>query len=90
LTTAPATSSKTKSPAKTQWIVRIAAFPAQADAKKLESRLKTQYAVSVKHFEKSKVYSVRVGPYDSKVKAEAERVKLDKLLGTQSQVVVIP
>lgn len=90
LTAGHAPSSKVKPPAKTQWIVRIAAFPAQSEAKKLESRLKANYAVSVKHFEKSKVYSVRAGPYDSKAKAQAEQVKLDKLLGTQSQVVAVP
>ncbi|WP_127470562.1 SPOR domain-containing protein [Thiomicrorhabdus aquaedulcis] len=73
--------------AKSQWIVRVSSYPSSVQAKALEAELKANYKVAIKYFEKSKVYSVRTGPYDSKNKAEADRIKLDKLLGTKSQVV---
>lgn len=73
-----------------QWIVRLIAFADIKDANNLLGQLDSEYDVYIKYFETSKVYSVRVGPYISKAKAEKDKRKLDRMLHTKSEVVQLP
>ena len=75
---------------KGQWIVRLQAFKDIKAANNLLGRLDSSYDVYIKYFEKTKMYSVRTGPYLSKAKAEKDKVKLDKMLHTKSEVVQLP
>lgn len=75
---------------KGQWIVRLQAFRDIKAANNLLGRLDSSYDVYIKYFEKTKMYSVRTGPYVSKAKAEKDKVKLDKMLHTKSEVVQLP
>ncbi|WEJ61908.1 SPOR domain-containing protein [Thiomicrorhabdus lithotrophica] len=75
---------------KGQWIVRLQAFQDIKAANNLLGRLDSSYDVYIKYFEKTKMYSVRTGPYLSKAKAEKDKVKLDKMLHTKSEVVQLP
>ena len=75
---------------KGQWIVRLQAFQYIEAANNLLGRLDSSYDVYIKYFEKTKMYSVRTGPYLSKAKAEKDKVKLDKMLHTKSEVVQLP
>lgn len=70
-----------------QWIVRIVAYKKIKDANDLLGRLESDYEVSIKLFEATGQYSVRVGPYTSKAKAEQDKQKLDKMLYTKSEIV---
>ncbi|WP_019555912.1 SPOR domain-containing protein [Thiomicrorhabdus arctica] len=70
-----------------QWIVRITAYTEIKKANDLRGRLESDYAVWIKEFKKSGTYSVRTGPYLSKVKAEQDKQKLDKMLRTNAEVV---
>lgn len=70
-----------------QWIVRITAYKDIKKANELLGRLESNYEVSIKEFKKSGTYSVRTGPYPSKVKAEQDKRKLDKMLRTNAEVV---
>ncbi|WP_029407885.1 SPOR domain-containing protein [Thiomicrorhabdus sp. Milos-T2] len=73
-----------------QWIVRLIAFADIKEANDLLGQLDSEYDVYIKYFERSKVYSVRVGPYISKAKAEKDKRKLDRMLHTKSEVVQLP
>jgi len=75
---------------KGQWIVRLLAFDDINQAKELVGRLKTEYKVYIKFYEKTQMYSVRTGPYLSKAKADIDKVKLDKILHTNGEVVQLP
>lgn len=75
---------------KGQWIVRLQAFQDIKAANNLLGRLDSSYDVYIKYFENTKMYSVRTGPYLSKAKAEKDKVKLDKMLHTKSEVVQLP
>ncbi|MEA1990262.1 MAG: SPOR domain-containing protein [Pseudomonadota bacterium] len=75
---------------KGQWIVRLQAFQDIKAANNLLGRLDSSYDVYIKYFERTKMYSVRTGPYLSKAKAEKDKVKLDKMLHTKSEVVQLP
>ena len=75
---------------KGQWIVRLLAFSDINEAKKLLKKLKPNYAVYIKFYEKTQIYSVRTGPYLSKVKADKDKAKLDKMLHTNGEVVQLP
>ena len=75
---------------KGQWIVRLQAFQDIKAANNLLGRLDSSYDVYIKYFDKTKMYSVRTGPYLSKAKADKDKVKLDKMLHTKSEVVQLP
>lgn len=75
---------------KGQWIVRLQAFKDIKAANNLLGRLDSSYDVYIKYFEKTKMYSVRTGPYLSKAKAAKDKVELDKMLRTKSEVVQLP
>ncbi|BCN93727.1 hypothetical protein THMIRHAM_15120 [Thiomicrorhabdus immobilis] len=75
---------------KGQWIVRLIAFSDIKEANELLGQLDSEYDVYIKYYEKSKIYSVRTGPYISKAKAEKDKLKLDKMLHTKSEVVQLP
>lgn len=73
-----------------QWIVRLLAFSDIREANELLGRLDVEYDVYIKYYEKTKMYSVRTGPYISKVKADKDKLKLDKMLHTNGEVVQLP
>lgn len=74
-----------------KWIVRLLTYKDQIQANDLLGRLDVDgYQVDIKYFEKSKVYSVRTGPYNSLAKAEKDKRKLDKMLRIKSEVVQLP
>ncbi|WP_040728169.1 SPOR domain-containing protein [Thiomicrorhabdus sp. Kp2] len=75
---------------KGQWIVRLLAFKEIHEANDLLGQLDTEYDVYIKFYEKTKVYSVRTGPYLSKAKADKDKAKLDKMLHTNGEVVQLP
>ena len=75
---------------KGQWIVRLLAFKDIKEANDLLGRLDGDYDVYIKFFEKTQMYSVRTGPYLSKAKADKDKVKLDKILHTNGEVVQLP
>jgi len=75
---------------KGQWIVRLQAFRDIKAANNLLGRLDSSYDVYIKYFERTEMYSVRTGPYLSKAKAEKDKVKLDKMLHTNGEVVQLP
>ncbi len=70
-----------------QWIVKVTAYKDIKKANDLLGRLESKYEVSIKEFKSSGTYSVRTGPYFSKVKAEQDKQKLDKMLRTNAQIV---
>ncbi|VAW44850.1 hypothetical protein MNBD_GAMMA03-1982 [hydrothermal vent metagenome] len=72
------------------WIVKIATYENIKEANDLLGRLDEKYDVTIKEFKKNGMYSVRVGPYSSKAKAEKNKQKLDKMLRLQSEVVQLP
>ena len=73
-----------------QWIVRLLAFSDIREANELLGRLDVEYDVYIKYYEKTKMYSVRTGPYISKAKADKDKLKLDKMLHTNGEVVQLP
>lgn len=73
-----------------QWILRLRAFSDVKNAQELFNELKKNHDVYVKYFEKSKMYSVRTGPYLSEAQANKDKTRLDKMLHTQSEVVQLP
>lgn len=73
-----------------QWIVRLQAFNNTEQANHLASRLKPDYPVYIKYFAKTKVYSVRTGPYISEMKAQKDKQKLDKMLRIDAEVRQLP
>lgn len=73
-----------------QWIVRLQAFNNTEQANQLASRLKSDYPVYIKYFAKTKVYSVRTGPYISEMKAQKDKQKLDKMLRIDAEVRQLP
>ena len=73
-----------------QWIVRLQAFNNTKQANKLASNLQDNYAVYIKYFPKTRVYSVRTGPYVSRAKAEKAKQKLDKILRTDGVIRQLP
>lgn len=73
-----------------QWIVRLQAFNNIKQANELADKVEANYDVYIKYFEKTRVYSVRTGPYLSQSKAEKDREKLDKMLRTNGEVVQLP
>jgi len=73
-----------------QWVVRFPAYHNVREANELLGRLEVSYDVYIKFFEKSKMYSVRIGPYLSKAKAEKDKQKLDKMLRNNGEVVQLP
>lgn len=73
-----------------QWIVRLQAFNNTKQANELANRLKNNSPVYIKYFPKTRVYSVRTGPYISKAKAEKAKQKLDKMLRTNGEVRQLP
>lgn len=75
---------------KGQWIIRLLAFEDIKAANNLLGRLETDFNVYIKYYEKTKMFSVRTGPYLSKAKAEKDKTKLDKMLHTNGEVVQLP
>jgi len=75
---------------KGQWIIRLLAFDDIQSAKNLLSRLDTKFNVYIKYYKKTKMFSVRTGPYLSKAKADKDKAKLDKILHTNGEVVQLP
>ena len=73
-----------------QWIVRLQAFNNIKQANELASKIEEDYPVYIKYFEKTRVYSVRTGPYISQSKAEKAKQKLDKILRTNGEVRQLP
>ncbi len=73
-----------------QWIVRLQAFNNTEQANQLALRLKPDYPVYIKYFAKTKVYSVRTGPYISEMKAQKDKQKLDKMLRIDAEVRQLP
>jgi len=73
-----------------QWIVRIRALDTALEANALAKSIDDNYQVYIKFFVKTQKYSVRTGPYISEAKAKKDRVKLDKMLHTKSEVVQLP
>ena len=73
-----------------QWVVRLQAFNNTEQANALAVRLSTDYPVYIKYFAKTKVYSVRTGPYISELKAEKDKQKLDKMLRINAEVRQLP
>ncbi|QCU89752.1 SPOR domain-containing protein [Thiomicrorhabdus sediminis] len=77
-----------KEAASPQWILRLSSFSDIKDANDLLGKLDLWgYEAKIKYFEKSKVYSVRTGPYFSRAKADKDKAKLDKMLRTNGVVV---
>ena len=75
---------------KGQWIVRLLAFEDIKAANDLLGRLEPNFKVYIKYYEKTKMYSVRTGPYLSQAKADKDKEKLDKMLHTNGEVVQLP
>jgi cell division septation protein DedD len=73
-----------------QWIVRIRALENVNEANALAESIDKNYPVYIKYYEKTKMYSVRTGPYLSEAKAKQDRAKLDKMLHTKGEVVQLP
>lgn len=73
-----------------QWIVRMQAFNNIKQANELARKIKDNYPVYIKYFEKTRVYSVRTGPYISQSKAEKAKQKLDKILRIDGKVRQLP
>ncbi|WP_319381382.1 SPOR domain-containing protein [Thiomicrorhabdus sp.] len=70
------------------WLVLLASYKEKKNAQAALEKLRKQgYGASIKYFQKSKVYSLRSGPYSSKLKAEQDQRKLDKLLRIKSMIV---
>ena len=73
-----------------QWIVRLQAFNNIGQANELARKIRSEYPVYIKYFEKTQVFSVRTGPYISQLKAEKAKQKLDKILRTDGKVRQLP
>ncbi|WP_319557409.1 SPOR domain-containing protein [Thiomicrorhabdus sp.] len=70
------------------WLLLLASYKEKKNAQSALERLQKQgHSASIKFFQKSKVYSLRSGPYSSKLKAEQDKRKLDKMLHIKSVVV---
>lgn len=73
-----------------QWIVLLLPFDNTQQANKLAERLQGKHPVYIKYFEKTRIYSVRTGPYISRAKAEKAKEKLDRILRTNGEVRQLP
>ncbi len=71
------------------WIIRLIAYRDRETAEALVSRLKYDYAVSIRYFPNTSHYSVRVGPYKSEAVARNIQEELDRLLRVNSELVKI-
>lgn len=71
------------------WIIRVAAFKKQIDAKALQQRLKYDYEAFTKYFPESKYYSVRIGPYADHDEAVKDQQRLNRVLHIESELVRI-
>ena len=71
------------------WLVKVYASKDIKDANKVLGQLDDKYEVWIKEYPKTKTFSVRTGPYASKVQAEKDKLKIDKAIRTQSQIVQV-
>lgn len=69
-----------------QWLLKVYSSKDIKDANRVLAQLDDQYEVWIKEFPKSKTYSVRTGPYTSHALAEADKIKIDKAIRTQSKI----
>lgn len=77
-------------PLKDQWIVRLVAYKKKQDADLLLDNIRYQYPAYIKQYPKSKLYSVRAGPYVDKNIALADQKELKQLLKVETELVKIP
>lgn len=73
-----------------RWIVRLVAYKSKKNADLLLDNIRYQYPAYIKQYEKSKLYSVRTGPYDNKNQALADEKELKQLLKVKTELVKIP
>lgn len=69
------------------WILRLVAYRKKDMADAMRDRLKYDYDAYIKHFPKSRYYSVRVGPYSSKQEALKDQKRLNRILRINSELV---
>lgn len=72
-----------------QWLVKVYSSKEIKDANKVLGQLDDKYEVWIKEFPKTKTFSVRTGPYASKAQAEKDKIKIDKAIRTQSELVQV-
>lgn len=72
-----------------QWLVKIYSSNELKDANKVVALLESSYKPWIKTFPETKTYSVRTGPYASRALAEADKIKIDKAIRTQAEIVQV-
>ncbi len=72
-----------------QWVVILLPFDNISQANKFADKVSSD-SVYIKYFPKTRVYSVRAGPYKTKSKAEKAKQKLDTILRTNGEVRQLP